>query len=88
VPQPRQETPTNQNKSEQTNKEKRNIQQVTANEALHEWLLSTYDTTTNKDDFSLKIKFSQTVVAHAFNPSIWEAEAGGFLSSRPAWSTE
>jgi hypothetical protein len=28
------------------------------------------------------------VVAHAFNPSIWEAEAGGFLSSRPAWSTE
>jgi hypothetical protein len=27
-------------------------------------------------------------VAHAFNPSIQEAEAGGFLSSRPAWSTE
>jgi hypothetical protein len=26
-------------------------------------------------------------VAHAFNPSTWEAEAGGFLSSRPAWST-
>jgi hypothetical protein len=25
------------------------------------------------------------VVAHAFNPSTWEAEAGGFLSSRPAW---
>jgi hypothetical protein len=25
------------------------------------------------------------VVAHAFNPSTWEA--GGFLSSRPAWST-
>jgi hypothetical protein len=24
------------------------------------------------------------VVAHAFNPSTWEAEAGGFLSSRPA----
>jgi hypothetical protein len=24
----------------------------------------------------------------AFNPSTWEAEAGGFLSSRPAWSTE
>jgi hypothetical protein len=22
------------------------------------------------------------VVAHAFNPSTWEAEAGGFLSSR------
>jgi hypothetical protein len=22
----------------------------------------------------------------SFNPSTWEAEAGGFLSSRPAWS--
>ena len=29
------------------------------------------------------------VVAHAFNPSTWEeAEAGGALSSRPAWSAE
>jgi hypothetical protein len=28
------------------------------------------------------------VVAHAFNSSTWEAEAGGFLSSRPAWSTK
>jgi hypothetical protein len=28
------------------------------------------------------------VVVHAFNPSTWEAEAGGSLSSRPAWSTE
>ena len=27
-------------------------------------------------------------VAHAFNPSTWEAEAGGFMSSRPAWFTE
>jgi hypothetical protein len=27
------------------------------------------------------------VVAHAFNPSTWEAEAGRFLSSRPVWST-
>ena len=27
-------------------------------------------------------------VVHAFNPSTWEAEAGRFLSSRPAWSTE
>jgi hypothetical protein len=33
-------------------------------------------------------KKSRAVVAHAFNPSTWEAEAGGFLSSRPAWSTE
>jgi hypothetical protein len=36
----------------------------------------------------LKRKRSQTVVAHAFNLSTWEAEAGGCLSSRPAWSTE
>jgi hypothetical protein len=27
------------------------------------------------------------MVAHAFNPSTQEAEAGGFLSLRPAWST-
>jgi hypothetical protein len=30
----------------------------------------------------------RAVVAHALNPSTREAEAGGFLSSRPAWSTE
>jgi hypothetical protein len=35
-----------------------------------------------------KLRFSQAVVVHAFSPSTWEAEAGGFLSSRPAWSTE
>jgi hypothetical protein len=28
------------------------------------------------------------VVAHAFNPSTLEAEAGRFLSSRPAWYTK
>jgi hypothetical protein len=28
------------------------------------------------------------MVVHAFNPSTQEAEAGGFPSSRPAWSTE
>ena len=28
------------------------------------------------------------VVAHAFDPSTWEAEAGGFLSLRPACSTQ
>jgi hypothetical protein len=28
------------------------------------------------------------VVVHAFNPSTWEAEAGRFLSSRPAWTTK
>ena len=30
----------------------------------------------------------KNVVAHAFNPSTQEAEAGGFLSSRPAWATK
>jgi hypothetical protein len=28
------------------------------------------------------------VVAHAFNPSTWEAEAGRFLSLRPARATQ
>ena len=28
------------------------------------------------------------MVVHAFETSTWEAEAGGFLSSSPAWSTE
>jgi hypothetical protein len=28
------------------------------------------------------------VVAHAFSPSTREAEAGGFLSLRPVWSTK
>jgi hypothetical protein len=40
---------------------------------------------------SLKISIQKPgMVAHtfAFNPSTQEAEAGGFLSSRPAWSTE
>jgi hypothetical protein len=33
-------------------------------------------------------KQGRALVAHAFNISTWEAEAGGFLSSRTAWSTE
>jgi hypothetical protein len=37
--------------------------------------------------YCIKNGFSQPgVVVHAFNPSTWEAEAGGFL--RPVWSTE
>jgi hypothetical protein len=34
----------------------------------------------------LKVGSEPGMVAHAFNPSTWEAEAGRFLSSRPAWS--
>jgi hypothetical protein len=34
------------------------------------------------------LMFGQAVVAHAFNPSTWEAEAGRSLSLRPAWSTK
>jgi hypothetical protein len=41
-----------------------------------------------KERSSIKKMFGWAVVAHAFNPSTWEAEAGGFLSSRPAWSVE
>jgi hypothetical protein len=42
---------------------------------------------------TLKKEFvTRAVVAHAFSPSTWEAEAeaeaGRFLSSRPAWFTE
>ena len=35
-----------------------------------------------------EIVLSRVVVVHTFNPSTWEAEAGRFLSSRPAWSTK
>ena len=37
----------------------------------------------------IRIKANEPgVVAHAFNPRTREAEAGGFLSLRPAWSTK
>jgi hypothetical protein len=36
----------------------------------------------------LKARLGPGMVAHAFNPSTWEAEAGEFLSLRAAWSTE
>jgi hypothetical protein len=36
----------------------------------------------------LKNSLEPGVVPHAFNPSAQEAGAGGFLSSRPAWSTK
>ena len=38
--------------------------------------------------YLLENKPSPAVVVHAFNPSTWETEADGFLSSRPALSTE
>jgi hypothetical protein len=37
---------------------------------------------------SFKILEEPGVVAHAFNPSTWEAEASRFLSLRPVWSIE
>ena len=35
-----------------------------------------------------KSALGMVLVAHALNPSTQKAEAGIFLSSRPAWSTE
>jgi hypothetical protein len=35
-----------------------------------------------------RMRSGRAVVVHAFNPSTWEAEAGGFLSLRPVWSTK
>jgi hypothetical protein len=48
------------------------------------------ETISNNQSFYkiIKIIYKPGVVVHAFNPSTWEAEAGGFLSLRPAWSTE
>jgi hypothetical protein len=45
-------------------------------------------TVENTDLGKKKKKKSRALVAHAFNPSTQEAEAAGFLSSRPAWSTK
>jgi hypothetical protein len=36
----------------------------------------------------VKLFLKPGMVVHAFNPSTQEAEAGGFLSSRPSWSTK
>jgi hypothetical protein len=35
-----------------------------------------------------RVETEPGMVVHAFNPSTPEAESGGFLSSRPAWSTK
>jgi hypothetical protein len=39
-------------------------------------------------DMIKNFEMSQAVAAHTFSSSTWEAEAGGFLSWRPVWSTE
>jgi hypothetical protein len=59
----------------------------TSDKAAHYDTLSHtyYKTKQNKNK---KQKNCQAVVANTFNPSAQEAEAGGFLSWRPAWSTE
>jgi hypothetical protein len=40
------------------------------------------------EEVSLKSPHQPGVVVHAFSPSTRKAEASGFLSSRPAWSTK
>jgi len=40
------------------------------------------------DKVSVKNCEAPQAVTHAFNPSSREAEAGGVLSLKPAWSTE
>jgi hypothetical protein len=55
---------------------------------LFSWSLTLRGSIINPDE---EKKITKTecvlgVVAHPFNPSTWEA--GGFLSSRPAWSTK
>jgi hypothetical protein len=52
------------------------------------WVKSVYLDCNLLECLIKKCSLSQAVVVHAFNPSILEAEAGGFLSSRPAWSTK
>jgi hypothetical protein len=42
----------------------------------------------NKIEKFVHENWHEGVVVHTFNPSTQEAEAGGFLSSRPAWSTK
>jgi hypothetical protein len=52
------------------------------------WSLTYLSTSMDSIPQLKKKKLQPGVVAHAFNPSIWKAEAGGFLSSRPVWSTK
>jgi hypothetical protein len=50
--------------------------------------MNIYMIMTIKCFFDLRVDSKPGVVEHVFNLSTWEAEAGGFLSSRPAWSRE
>jgi hypothetical protein len=54
---------------------------------LHSWIHTHTQTPTHNLKI-IKINPKAGVVAHAFNPSTWEAEAGGFLSLRSAWFIE
>jgi hypothetical protein len=67
-------------------KEREKVALLILNLPLRHWFPCTWMNKWIKLD--LRIVSSRAVVAHAFNPSNWEAEAGEFLSSRPAWSTE
>jgi hypothetical protein len=42
--------------------------------------------TASRQDAALML--NKNMVVHTFNPSSWEAEAGGSLNLRPAWSTQ
>jgi hypothetical protein len=48
----------------------------------------THTHTKNVVSFLKSTNIQVSMVAHTFNPSTPEAEAGGFLSSRPNWSTK
>jgi hypothetical protein len=50
--------------------------------------MATWTLKTMPEIYTIKINYCRVVVVHAFNPSTWEAEAGEFLGSRPAWSTK
>jgi hypothetical protein len=50
--------------------------------------VSVWYTATSMMNMEFEKSHHEALVVHAFDPSTWEAEAGRFLSSRPAWSTE
>ena len=44
--------------------------------------------TENEENLPENKQLARAVMAHAFNPSTWEAEAGRSQSLRPAWPVE